>query len=532
MNIQQQLKQVRELASAGQFSEAAQNCLQVLRQDPANVLAMELYGELAIDMGKPAEAIVIFQKLLEVTPSHSAAHERLAMMLQETGDFPAALAHAQNALRLNPDSLLSHTVLGNIFLSQRKEEEALEQFARARALAPGDMVVESAYVSALLDTGQFSRASDVLRKLIAAHPGTASLLLSLAATRKWQSGDPDEALIRALLDKSGDLRSNIAADHSQARAAYMALFKLESDLGNIDSAFAHLLKAKAIRKDIAPFDLDSQQRSFSEIKNLFDGEFLARMKGRGSDLEDPIFVVGMPRSGTTLLERVLNTSPNIVPAGELLIASRLQEEACAHFGENQYDADSLRKIPAQAWRKLGEEYVRRAWLRLPAASHFVDKMPDNFQILGFIKLMLPRARIIHISRHPVANCLSIFEQDFAAAHPYSNDLTTLGKTYLLYRDLMDHWRSIFGEDIFEVSYESLVSDMAGTADLLNRKLNLELDLERLDESQQVGSIRTASRWQARQAIHSGSVERWRKLGDNLQPLLEELTPVLASGDLE
>ena len=493
---------------------------------------MEMYGDLAMHMGKLSDAILIFQKLLEVAPQQCVAHERLAYIFGESGDFPAALLHAQQALRLSPDSVAAHSVLGNIYLSQRKEEEALEQFARARALAPGNVVVEGAYVDALMDTGQFDRATDVLRELIASQPVTASLLKSLAMTRKWQSGDPDEVLIRALLDDTGSLRPDIAVEPAQARAAYMALFKLESDLGDMDSAFEYLLKAKALRKGIVSFDVDKQRRSYLEIKSLFDMDFLTRMKGQGSDLEDPIFVVGMPRSGTTLLERVLSTSPNIAPAGELLIVGRLRDEACAHFGVNQYDSESLRKIPGNAWKELGEEYVRRARLRLPSVRHFVDKLPHNFLNLGFIKLMLPRARIIHISRHPVANCLSIFEQDFAAAHPYSDDLATLGQAYLLYRDMMDHWRGIFGEDIVDISYESLVSDIAGTVEVLNRKLDLDLEPDRLNDTQQEGNIRTASRWQARQAINTGSIDRWRKLGNKLQPLLEELDPVLAPGDLE
>jgi hypothetical protein len=339
-------------------------------------------------------------------------------------------------------------------------------------------------------------------------------------------------LIRGLVGKDGKLRPKIDDGAASSRAAYMALFKLESALGNVDQALEYLYAAKAIRKKDFPFDPERQKRTFDGIKELYSAEFMRAREGVGSDNDEPIFVVGMPRSGTTLLERVLSSAPAVAAAGELDLVERVREEVCAHYGANQYDVDCLAKVPETVWRQMGEEYVIRARKRLGRQKHFVDKMPDNYRNLGLIKLMLPRARIINVTRHPVANCLSIFEQDFAGGHYYNNDLDTLGERYLLYVDLMEHWRTLFAGDIVDVEYESVVSDPAGTARYLNERLELDIDLGQLQTAQNEGEIRTASRWQARQEIHTGSVERWREIKDHLQPLLQVLAPILKEEDLK
>jgi len=230
---------------------------------------------------------------------------------------------------------------------------------------------------------------------------------------------------------------------------------------------------------------------------------------------------------------VLSSSAGIQPAGELPLVSRLSQEACARFGTNQYDLQALARVSDDAWLELGETYISRARQWVASGDHFVDKMPSNYYYLGFISTMLPRARIISMTRHPVATCLSIYEQDFATAHAYSNDLVSIGQTYLNYHRLMAYWRSLFGESIVEVAYESLVTDPHGTLGQLARQLDLDLgsDLSAIGESQRGGEIRTASRWQARQAIHGESLQRWQKLRGQLQPLLQVLEPILDPQDV-
>jgi tetratricopeptide (TPR) repeat protein len=532
MSIEQELQQVRRDAAAGRMSRAADKCLAILRREPGNLTAIEIYGKLAMEMNQHAEAVLIFQKLLEIEPRHAGAHEGLAALFADSGDYRAATTHGETALQLNPKSVIAQTAIAKVLLSQNREDEALDAFERAQGMAPGNLMVEMSYADALLSMGRFDRASEVLTELISLYPDNTGFHYRLADTREWKPDDPDIALIRGLVGKGGKLRAEVDDGATRSRAAYMALFKLESALGNFDQAFEYLYAAKAIRKKDFPFDAERQKRTFDGIKALYSAEFIRAREGFGSENDDPIFVVGMPRSGTTLLERILSSSPNIAAAGELNLVERVKEEVCAHYGKNQYDVDCLAKVPETVWQHMGEEYVNRAWKRLGRRRHFVDKMPDNYRNLGLIKLMLPRARIINVTRHPVANCLSIFEQDFAGGHYYNNELATLGERYLLYVDLMEHWRSIFAGDIVDVEYESVVSDPAGTAEYLNQRLDLDIDLAEFQTAQSEGEIRTASRWQARQEIYTESVERWRDIKDHLQPLIQVLAPILDDEDRE
>jgi len=163
---------------------------------------------------------------------------------------------------------------------------------------------------------------------------------------------------------------------------------------------------------------------------------------------------------------------------------------------------------------------------VPEGRHFVDKLPANFAAIGFIKTMLPQARIIHLRRHPVSTCLSIYEQDFAGAHPYSNDLQWLGQYYLLYWELMEHWRRLLGTELIELDYEALVADPEQTLERLAQTLGLDRRTGEPEPSQPAGQIITASLWQARQPVYSDSVQRWRHYEQQLSPLLETLAPIL------
>ena len=526
MNVSDLMASARHDAAEGRFTEAAKKTLAVLRQTPASLEALDLYGALAIRLRRPQDAISIFGRALQVDPKHWVAHAQLASLYFQEGDYLAAAHHAHSAIAQNPRAADPYTVLGSILLSQKREREAKAHFETARALVPDGERVDSAYATALVFNGDFAEAGEILRRLIAQHPEQSRYYALLAQLRKLQAGDSDAALIRSLLDANGRITHKYPSDSDERVWAYMALYKLESDLGNYRQAFPYLQAAKATLKARHPFSPEDSERRHREIRTAFDTDFFARRASVGFLAEDPIFVVGMPRSGTTLLEQILCSHPQVRGAGELMLARRLQDGACARFGAGPSDLEALKRVPAEVWKQLGEEYVRQARLRVPEGRYFIDKMPGNYLGLGFIRTMLPRARIIHLRRHPVATCLSIYEQNFATPLGYSNDLRWLGRQYLQYRGLMDHWNGLFGEAIVELDYEALVSECEGTLGWLADRLGLEQDGRELDHLKTDSRILTASLWQARQPIHCDSVARWRRYEQQLQPLLEELAPVL------
>ena len=520
------LDSIRRLVSQERFSEAASQCLARLREEPGDIEANLLYGKLAIHMRRPQEAIIIFRKLLSFAPDHADAHDHLAYVYSYLADHFNARRHAEAALRLSPQLLESRLALGSAYLVDGEGAAALDMFASARKLAPGNIAIERSYVDALLQCGEFEQAQTLLRKLIDRHPRNMFLYALLARSQKFTAKSADARLVYSLINDRDELL-NPPDDADAEIAANMSLHKVCSDLGENARAFTFLTRAKDIRKTQTSYDHGQNVAMVEQLETFFDEAFFAMHQDAnlGYPSQAPIFITCMPRSGSTLLERVLSSHPDVVAAGELPLAAGLLQEVCARFGKNQDDLSALQRLPADVWSQIGQEYLKRARNRIPDSPFFIDKMPSNFLLIGFIRAALPQAKIIHLQRHPVANCLSIFETNFSGGHPYANDQVWLGQFYTLYRRSMQHWQRVIGDDIIQVSYEELVNDTAGTLERLGQQLSLEFDPSRISSSQQSGHILTASLWQARQPIHTGSVARWQHLEAQLAPLLEALSPV-------
>ena len=472
-------------------------------------------------MRRPGDAIIIFRKLLNIDPTNSIAHDCLAHVYHQSGDYSSAREHAVKALEKNPALIQSQLVLGAIEVANGNKVEALRIFDSVRSQVPGELRIEKAYAEALLNCGEFELAHELARSVIKQRPDYIPFYHILSSTHRFTPDDPDAALILNLGNEEGQLSRNQISPEDQV-AAYMALFKVESDLGNLPKAFNYLRQAKALRKEQMPYSPEVATAELQGLKKLFSRAFCEQHKAVGSAAASPVFIVGMPRSGTTLLERIISSSPEVMPAGELQVVHQLRQELSAQFGENQHDLAALSQLSPDIWQQAGEEYIKRARRLVGDAQFFTDKMPGNYLFIGFIRTMLPNAKIIHLTRHPVANCLSIYEQDFAVATAWANDLTWLGMQYVNYRNVMDYWDGIFGSSLISVTYESLVNDTEATIARLSRELNIDLRSDRVQEAQQQGNIITASKWQARQPIHTGSVARWEQVQGELEPLLAVL----------
>ena len=524
MTAEAVLASVRQNLQQGHHSDAARECLAFLKQDPANIEANMLYGEIAMALNRTDDAILIYRKLLAVDPNNAEAHDRLAYLYRAATDHINARKHAVAALRLDNSLLHSQLVLGAVAALEGKHEESLRLFELIRRNAPHQLEVERAYVDALLQCGEFDQARRHLVALLEQFPHDPYLYLALTRTGKLEADSPEADKVCSRADASGELVQDYDNPEDRVRAC-MALYRVYSNLGQHQAAFPWLVRAKTIRREEQPYDHASVMDNNARVRSVFNKAFFDRHGDRGYPDPAPIFILGMPRSGSTLLERVLGGHPDISNGGELPLASRLQLEACAHFGRNQHDLESLARVDDEGWTRIGEDYVRRAREWVGASRFFTDKMPGNFLCLGFIRAMLPQAKIIHLSRHPVANCLSVYEADFTLGHAYANDLSWLGAYYVEYVNTMAYWRELFGDQLIEVQYEDLVADTDNTVRRLGQQLGIELAVDDIRASQQQGAIKTASMWQARQPIHTESIARWQRLRGELQPLLEALAPV-------
>jgi tetratricopeptide (TPR) repeat protein len=370
-----------------------------------------------------------------------------------------------------------------------------------------------------LEYGDFAEAEKQCQKVLRIKADSMEARLLLAKVRKTTAGDDNVAALLAM-EKASQLGKS-PMPYDEAVSLHFALGNCFADLGDYDQAFRHYLQGCKLKRATLKYEAGQMTRYFDSIMRVFDRDTLARLQGAGDPSSVPIFVLGMPRSGTTLTEQIIASHPLVHGAGELpdllAIAKREIAGTGARFPDN---IPTLDQSTLGAW---AAEYVAGLCRRAPDAVHVTDKMPGNFMALGLIHLMLPNAKIIHVNRNPVDTCLSCFTKLFSHGHAYSYDLAELGRFYSDYARLMAHWRQVLPEGAFlEIRYEDLVTEYEAQARRLITYCGLEWNDACLKSHENKRSVRTASVMQVRQPIYTSSVERWRKYEPYLKPLLDEL----------
>jgi tetratricopeptide (TPR) repeat protein len=367
----------------------------------------------------------------------------------------------------------------------------------------------------LMENGDMAGAEAAILKAHELDPEALGPRLSLAHCRKVKEGD--ENLV-ALEDKAKEM-----ADMSPIVRIpfHFALGKSYEDLKRYDEAMEHFIKGCALKRKRVQYSAENQAALVGNIQRIFTTQRVAQLSGSGAKSDVPIFVLGMPRSGTTLTETIIASHPLVYGAGEL--------PDLLHLGAMPMGADdpgyplNCATLTADRLMHLGETYVEQVRARAPEARHITDKMPANFQMLGLIHLMLPNAKIIHIKRNPVDTCVSNFTKLFNRSQFQSYDMTELGNYYRNYLDIMAHWRSVLPKDSFyEVQYEQLVANQEEETRKLIAYCGLEWDEACMTPHKTERSIKTASVTQVRQPVYTSSVERWRCYEKHLGPLLEAL----------
>ncbi|MCZ6912502.1 MAG: sulfotransferase, partial [Proteobacteria bacterium] len=277
---------------------------------------------------------------------------------------------------------------------------------------------------------------------------------------------------------------------------------------------AHRRSEQAERRSQECIYLESHQDLVGRIITTFDREFFDSFGPRGSQSEQPVFIVGMPRSGTSLVEQVLASHPRVNGAGELRFIEQASRTPVGLY------PDSVSTLDARALEAAAEEYLKQLRDRGGNIRHITDKYPANFLHIGFIRLLFPRASIIHCRRNPVDTCLSIYFQDFATANLYANRLEDIGAYYQCYQRLMEHWTDLGTDRLLTIDYEDLTADLEGQVRTMIEWLGLEWDPACLDYTGNPRAVSTLSRWQVRQPVYQSSVERWRRYEKHLGALLE------------
>jgi tetratricopeptide (TPR) repeat protein len=446
-----------------------------------------------------------------------------AVKHQSAGRFAEAINIYNSILALEPNLPEVYSNVGALLATVGRLEDAQLAYQRAISLKPGFAEAYHNLSMALKDLGRLTEACQYAERAIQLAPKEASYYRNLATLRPFVTEDPYLVGLEALAKE-------VSLGVQDQIHMHFTLAKAYEDIGLFERAFQQLLAGNANKRQRSGYDETSILGGISAVEAVFTPELIQARRGFGDPSQVPIFIVGMPRSGTTLIEQILASHPQVFGAGEL----RLLDQAVARIGKALPGMppypEMVPVMSGEHIRTLGTLYIHELLKLAPSATRITDKMPTNFFFAGLIHLALPNAIIINASRCSIDTCLSCFFTQFEGPQPF-DDLAELGRYYRHYQSLMAHWRQVLPPGrILDVRYEDLVTDLNNAAQGIVAHCGLDWDARCLDFHLTKRAVRTPSATQVRKPIYKSSVGRWRKYKPFLAALLAELEPSINSVD--
>jgi len=535
----------KELGNLDEAEQAFHKALRI-KSDSPDVL-LELAGIL-YNQTKLKEAGECFHRLLALDPDSSKALQGIGEICQSQGELDEAISWYQRALRVGSDKAVTYNQLGAALYLKGKPEQAISQYQQALIIRPEFLLALKNLGLALMAVGKLDEANNAFQKALQIKPGYVDAIIGEATVLQHQ-GDYQAAYDRlSPLIESGLKHAGLghtyaeicrhlnncqdAADYMEwllkneqltpiaRRNSHYTLGALYDRLHSYERAFRNYNMANALHPDT--FDPNEHNILIEEFIRTFTWNFMVTAPRATQHTQLPIFIVGMPRSGTSLVEQILSSHPDVFGAGELTDIGNLAGTLQTRLNSKTTYPTCLSSLSREALDSLSDPYLKQLRELSPAALRVTDKMPQNFLHLGLIALLFPKARIIHCTRDPRDTCLSIFFQNFSASHSYAADLQHLGTYYHQYQRLMDHWKTILDLPLLEIRYENMVKNQEAVSRELVAFAGLEWD-ERCLRFHETGRYTTTASYdQVRQPIYSHSIGRWRNYERHLEPLLDAL----------
>ncbi|MCP4330910.1 MAG: tetratricopeptide repeat protein [Alphaproteobacteria bacterium] len=532
------------LHQSGRHGEAENLCRDVLAAVPDHPDALHFLGLLRFEQGDAEEAIAAIRRAIEIRPEFAGFHFNLGNILVDTDRLDEAIEAYRKAAALTPDNAVIHNNLGNALFDSERVADAIDTFRQAIAADPNFAAAHVNLGRALLEIGKSQDAAVAFVRAIDLDGGLAAAQIGLGECRQVQGDfDAAEACFRRALEIAPDtvealhyllsmgrigaddpfaLSLQRLLDHTELSpkdriAIHFALGKAYDDRDDFDRAFTHFESGNQLKYSETPYDLAEIEDLVARSRVVFTADFFAQRRALGDPSTVPVFIVGMPRSGTTLVEQIIASHADVRGAGELSIVSHIADRLPELAKTDAAYPEGVAGLGSKDVAELAGAYLDHLG-DLDGAKRVTDKMPDNFRWLGLIALLFPHARIVHCRRHPLDNALSCYFQLFKREHAYAYDLAALGVYYRAYHDLMAHWREVLPVPIHDLVYEDLIADQEGVSRRLIEFCGLDWDPRCLDYYKQEREIRTASFWQARQPIYARSVGRWRHYTAHIDPL--------------
>ncbi|MCF8480638.1 MAG: sulfotransferase [Rhodospirillum sp.] len=505
------------LFNGGRYLDAKVECLRALESDPGLYPAMMLLPKVLEALEDYSRARAAWEQVVARHPHDAGVANDAGLFMMLEGNVGRSEELARQATTLAPENVEFRKNLIRLLLNTGQVSEAEDAARSWMARFGAHPEILRSLADVLARDGDFETATGLYLKAWDERPNDDVIPYSLASTGKMRegnaSGDRILASYRVSLEE-GRLSSDMA----------YAAGKVLDDRKDWDRAFDAYARANNLQMGGRAFDIDGHEALVEALRGLFKRGYWDAHAGLGDPTDVPVLVVGLPRSGTTLTERIIASHPEAAGAGELIHFGRLEKSLrwiVDPTGKTTYP-DCVPKTTRDMVRDFVDSYKAELKRVDGRASRVVDKMPQNFLRVGLFTLLFPRGRIVHCSRDVMDTCVSIFFQNFSRGHAYKNDLEVLGRYARSYLTLMDHWRAVLPKPLVEVNYATLVGDQEGESRALISALGLDWDDAVLGFHESKGAVATVSRWQVRQPIYTDSLARWKRYEKHLVPLLRGL----------
>jgi tetratricopeptide (TPR) repeat protein len=499
------------------LTEAEPLYVQVVQLRPGFTLAWFQLGNCLFAQHRSPEAEIAYREALRIDPDYADAHIHLGIVQRELLRLEEAEQSYRKALQLKPDSKEAHNNLGNVLRDLDRLTEAEACFQRALELDPHYTEAHNNLGLALKTAGHLEQAKLALERAIAINPEFLEPHVGMATLKTYCEGDPHIALLERHLATAHKLKPDGQI------LFWFSIGKMYEDLRRFDESFYAYEKGNRLKFSALTWEEDEEAAFVDRTIQTFSKAFFDSRRisadQKSAPERTPVFILGMPRSGTTLLEQILSTHAGVFGAGELSAMSETISQAMPGADYQRYP-EAVAEFSAADWQQLGESYMRKVWELAPDAAYITDKMPGNFSYIGMIHLMFPNAKIIHAMRNPMDICFSCYSRLFNKDNlGFSYDLTALGHYFNRYAALMAHWHAVLpAGTILDCRYEDMVENTEAQARRVVDYLGLPWDERCLDFHKNKRRVKTASQTQVQKPIYKSSVERWKHYEKHLGPL--------------
>lgn len=520
-SLPQELRTVISYLAANRLGDAERLCRYFMQQNKTHVEGMRLMAEIATRTGVFDDAEFLLETVMELAPDHIEAEIQLAHVLLRRQRFHKAHKRVKAIYERNKNpSSQVQALYASVCFGVGENEEAIKTYQEMIRVSPNDPQLRVSLAHIYNATGESPKAVDLFKQAYGLKPDFGDAFWSLANTKSYRFTEEELA---AMTDRVS-APSTPQIDKTQM---HFALGKAYEDSKDYDTAFSHYQAGNTLKRETSNHSKEQLDIRISTQLDVCTAELFERLKDVGHDAPDPIFILGLPRAGSTLLEQILASHSKVDGTMELHdildLAKRLRGRDKASDPSPRYPR-ILGELPTERFAQFGQQFIEDTRAYRGGAPYFIDKMPNNFFHIGLIKLILPNAKVIDARRHPMACCFSGYKQLFGEGQEFSYGLEEIGNYYRQYVDLMNHWDEVLPGFVLRVQHEDVIADLEGQVRRILDFCGLEFEESCVEFHKTKRTVRTPSAEQVRQPINKSGVDQWCNFESHLDPLKHALGP--------